>query len=260
MTLEVRPVPAPRISRALGAELRVLHVSDLHVRGMGRRERRLVHLARAARPDLVAITGDLWEPSDDPGTARAALTAVVRALAALAPTVVVLGNNDHSYPPAGHVVDTETLVTDVARAGAMVLRNEAAWLARRAGPGAAPADGVYLVGLDDNYLARDDLEAATASVGVGAPAILLAHSPDIVIDRDVSRFDLVLAGHTHGGQVRLPLVGALETQTRTPRYVDGLFRLPSGTYLHVSAGIGTSAPHVRFLARPTVTLLRLVEG
>jgi predicted MPP superfamily phosphohydrolase len=120
--------------------------------------------------------------------------------------------------------------------------------------------GLYVVGLEDNFTHRDDLHAALRGVPDGAPALLLAHSPDVVLDWDASRFGVVLAGHTHGGQIRLPFVGALETQTRAVRYVEGLYRLPEGNWLHVSAGIGTSGIHVRFLALPTMTILTLVRA
>lgn len=265
-------VEAPALTEALGPA-RLLHVSDLHVRAVGDRERRLLALAAAARPDLILVTGDLAEP---PGRGRPAdlgpPVAVMRRLAAIAPTVTVLGNNDLSYRRKRQVVDTERLVAALREAGVTVLRNRAVLLERRpfgatSTSGEAPArprragegvaTGVYLVGVDDNYLNRDDLDAALRGVPPGPPAILLAHSPDIVVDRDVSRFALVLAGHTHGGQIRLPMVGTLETQTRTRRYIEGLYRLPHGGWLHVSGGVGTSEIPLRFLVQPSATLLRL---
>jgi predicted MPP superfamily phosphohydrolase len=92
---------------------------------------------------------------------------------------------------------------------------------------------------------------------INVPAVLLAHSPDIVVDRDVSRFVLVLAGHTHGGQIRLPVLGPLRTQTRTGAFVEGLYRLQHGGWLHVSGGVGTSELPVRLLVPPSITVIEL---
>jgi predicted MPP superfamily phosphohydrolase len=245
-------VPSPSLAAAIGDAL-ILHVSDLHVRQSGYRERRLVELAAAAAPDLIAVTGDLVEP---PGRGMPAgpdsVVAVMRRLGEIAPTVAVLGNNDLADPQKGETVDTERLVAALGGAGVLVLRNAAALVTFR---GQLRTSEVYIVGVDDNFTHRDDLYGAVGGVPPDVPAILLAHSPDVVADWDVSRFALVLAGHTHGGQIRLPLVGALETQTRVPRYLEGLYRLPWGNWLHVSGGVGTSEVHVRFLAPPSATLL-----
>jgi uncharacterized protein len=249
-------VPSPTLGAALG-DARVLHVSDLHVRQAGYRERRLLELAAAAAPDLIAVTGDLVEP---PGRGMAAeldpALAVMRRLGEIAPTVAVLGNNDMPYPRKGESVDTGRLVAALESARIVVLRNAAALVSFRGRPRASE---VYVLGVDDNFTHRDDLYAALRGVPSDAPAILLAHSPDVVIDWDVSRFALILAGHTHGGQIRLPFIGALETQTRTP-YVEGLYQLPTGNWLHVSGGVGASEIDVRFLAPPSITLLLITGG
>jgi predicted MPP superfamily phosphohydrolase len=250
-------VPSEALSAALG-DGRVLHVSDLHVRRVGYRERRLAELAATAAPDLVAVTGDLVEP---PGRGRPAeigpAVAVMRRLAEIAPTVAVLGNNDLPYPEKAQTVDTQRLVAALADAGVLVLRNAAARMTVR---GRSGTSEVYIVGVDDNFTHRDDLHAALGAVPPDVPAILLAHSPDVVADWDVSRFALVLAGHTHGGQIRLPFIGALETQTRVPGYVDGLYALPWGNWLHVSGGVGTSEIHLRFLAPPGAAVLSFPGG
>jgi predicted MPP superfamily phosphohydrolase len=252
VALRLAAVPSPALGAALD-DARVLHVSDLHVRRAGYRERRLVELAAAAAPDLIAVTGDLVEPPGrgTPVELDPAL-AVMRRLGEIAPTVAVLGNNDLADPRKGETVDTERLVAALGGAGIVVLRNAAALVTFR---GRRTTSEVYIVGVDDNFTHRDDLYAAVGGVPSDVPTMLLAHSPDVVADWDVSRFALVLAGHTHGGQIRLPLVGALETQTRVPRYVEGLYRLPWGNWLHVSGGVGTSEVHVRFLTPPNATLL-----
>ncbi|MGQ9667156.1 MAG: metallophosphoesterase, partial [Anaerolineae bacterium] len=90
--------------------------------------------------------------------------------------------------------------------------------------------------------------------------LLLAHSPDQVREAEGRGVDLMLAGHTHGGQVRLPLLGAVVTGTRLgPRYAAGLFRW-GDTWMYVTRGIGTRGLPIRFLCPPEITLLVLEAG
>jgi predicted MPP superfamily phosphohydrolase len=120
-----------------------------------------------------------------------------------------------------------------------------------------PGTPVEIVGLDDPHIHRGDIRVA----GRTAPAnfgLAVVHSPDPAPELVALGYDLVLAGHTHGGQVRLPIVGAVVTNCSIPnRMARGLFRLGPG-HLHVSAGLGTSkyAPF-RLFCRPEATLLEL---
>jgi uncharacterized protein len=115
---------------------------------------------------------------------------------------------------------------------------------------------LWLLGVDDLYLDQDDLPAAMADVPKGATTILLCHSPDIAEEATAANIDLVLSGHTHGGQVRLPFLGPLVVPIHDTQYVAGLFT--SGhTQLYVNRGIGMVYPPIRFKARPEVTLLTL---
>ena len=124
------------------------------------------------------------------------------------------------------------------------------------------AEGVdlWVAGVDDPTEGRPDLAAALTGVPEGAPLILLAHNPDIWLDPRVGRADLVLSGHTHGGQVRLPLVGAAHTQGThlTRRRPAGWFQR-GGTRMFVSRGLGESIP-LRFGVPPQAALIRVVPG
>jgi uncharacterized protein len=123
----------------------------------------------------------------------------------------------------------------------------------------APPDGlaVELVGLDDPHIERHDLRVAPRR----APeefGLAVVHSPDAAPELAALGYDLIVAGHTHGGQIRLPMVGALVTNSDLPpRLVSGLIRFGS-TLLHTSRGLGTSkfAPF-RFWCRPEATVLEL---
>ena len=245
--------------------LTVLHLSDLHLTVAD--TRRLAFLERlAAEPvDLVVLTGDmLGEP--------AALDPVLEALGRFRPrlgAVAVLGSNDYWAPrfrnPLGYFLGPSSrrsrssgrnpwreLVDGLEAQGWTVLSN------RRDRLG-----DVELAGMDDPHIRRDDPGVAVPANGEVPPRLRLGvvHSP---YRRALDAFErngygLLLAGHTHGGQVRLPGVGALVTNCDLPRdRVRGLSRWGS-SWLHVSAGLGTSkyAPF-RFACRPEASLLEVV--
>jgi predicted MPP superfamily phosphohydrolase len=247
--------------------LALLHLSDLHLTTADRR--RAAFLARLAEvpADLVVLTGDmLGEPE--------ALDPVLDALGRFRPRLgaaAVLGSNDYWAPRFRNWLTYFTgpstrrprpdwgrnpwreLVAGLEQRGWLVLSN------RRARLG-----DVELAGMDDPHIRRDD--PAAAAPPAGEPARLrigVVHSPyRRVLDTfERNGYPLVLAGHTHGGQVRLPGVGALVTNCDLPRdRVRGLSRW-GGSWLHVSAGLGTSkyAPF-RFACRPEASLLELVPA
>jgi uncharacterized protein len=247
--------------------LTVLHLSDLHMTAAD--TRRLAFLERlAAEPvDLVVLTGDmLGEP--------AGLDPVLEALGRFRPrvgAVAVLGSNDYFAPrflnPLAYFAGPSSrrrrsappnpwreLVQGLEARGWTVLAN------RRAQVG-----DVEVAGLDDPHIRRDDLDVPAPPDGEARPRLRLGvvHSP---YRRALDAFErngygLVLAGHTHGGQVCLPGVGALVTNCDLPRdQARGLSRW-GFSWLHVSAGLGTSkfAPF-RFACRPEASLLTVVSS
>jgi hypothetical protein len=120
-----------------------------------------------------------------------------------------------------------------------------------------------IIGMDcTHYLPRDRAQLAqlTAQVPDDAPQLFLYHSPELMPEAAEIGIDLYVCGHTHGGQVRLPLVGPLLTSSQLGRkYVMGLYR-EGRTHLYVSRGVGLeglSAPRVRFLAPPEITLFTI---
>jgi len=111
-----------------------------------------------------------------------------------------------------------------------------------------------------NGINAGNVRQALAGVPAGAPTILIAHSPDQIREAAGTDAGLVLSGHTHGGQIRLPLVGALTTGTQLGRrYASGLFYL-EGRWLYITRGVGTRTLPVRFLCPPEITLITLERG
>lgn len=255
--------------------LRVLHLSDLHLTpAQGRKQRWLGSLA-ALEPDLVIDTGDNLAHLQS-------VPVVLDALGALldAPGVFVFGSNDYYAPsafnPLGYLLpDTGLRRTDTARLPVEDLRSSltgAGWLDLTNATARLEVGGTTLAfaGVDDPHLGLDDLSAVAGRAPSDADVrIGVAHAPYLrVLDQFAQDgYDVTFAGHTHGGQLCLPFKGALVTNCDLdPGRAKGLHRHPAdsapgdprSSWLHVSAGAGTSpyAP-VRFCCRPEATLATL---
>ncbi|HEY3008591.1 MAG TPA: metallophosphoesterase [Micromonosporaceae bacterium] len=247
--------------------LRVLHVSDLHMTPRQRRKQDWVAALAGTDPDLVVMTGDNLAHPD-------AVPATLRALGPLLdfPGAFVFGSNDYRGPVwrnpfsyfdrdreyvQGVELPTEDLRSALTGAGWVDLNN------RRT---SIKAGGrlVELVGVDDPHVEREAYERVAGPVSPTADAALgLTHSPESrVLDAMAADgFGLLVAGHTHGGQVCVPFVGALVTNCDLPREMaSGLHRWPgTASWLHVSAGVGThpTAP-IRFACPPEASILTLI--
>ncbi|UNX56297.1 metallophosphoesterase [Georgenia sp. TF02-10] len=259
------------------APVRVLHVSDLHLTPAQRDKVAWVRDLAWLEPDLVISTGDNMAHRD-------ALPTVLEAYAPLLelPGAFVLGSNDYFAPRPKNPLrylqpDARSGTADQEHLPAAELAEafrRAGWrdLSNRRDAVALGGLDVSLVGVDDPHLDRDRFPAATGPRG--RLHLGVAHAPYTrVLDAmHADGCDLVLAGHTHGGQLRVPLIGALVTNSDldTGR-AAGLHGWPGprpdrpggagSTWLHVSAGLGTSpyAP-VRFACLPEATLLTLVPA
>jgi uncharacterized protein len=228
--------------------LRLLHVTDLHVGDGSGPSAWLPDIASALTYDLTLYTGDFIDGDED----IEPLTALLSAMPDRVPAYAVLGNHDYwslSEEPTRN--DAGRLERALTGLGITVLRNSA-----------APAwDGrVYVVGVDDPVTGCDDIGAAMAAVPTDAACLLLAHSPDIVLRLGGHKPILVLAGHTHGGQVRLPMLGAVVNITSLPRRLTMGYHVHQGTPLFVSRGIGYSGLDIRFRCPPQIALLELRPG
>jgi predicted MPP superfamily phosphohydrolase len=245
--------------------IRILHISDLHFRRGQRRKHRFLARAAATAPDVVVCTGDFL---DD----EAGIDAAVPAVAQIRPTagsLFVLGSHDYyasrpgnpfrylfgpsnRRPPHGKTLPWRDLVSKLEAEGWKLILNRATTI---------DVDGlgaIDVVGLDDPHIGRDDLSVASPRTAPGF-RLGVVHSPDAAPALAELGYDLVVCGHTHGGQLRVPGVGALVTNSNLPRRMArGVSRL-DGSWLHVSAGLGTSrfAP-VRFACRPEACMLELV--
>ena len=268
----VRRVVVPVLPPA-SAPLRILHVSDIHLDPRQGRKIRWLRGLAALKPDVVVNTGDNLGRPDAVGPVLDALGPLLAC-----PGVFVNGSNDYFAPrpqnpftyfrgPTGEGARRELLPTGDLIRGFV----DAGWIDLNNARGAINVRGlrVSFVGVDDPHIGRDSMPGPGGRLGV--VHIGVAHAPyaRILEGFRVDGVDLVLAGHTHGGQVRIPGIGALVTNCDIDRgRARGLSRWPGrrldepggedSIWIHVSAGVGTSpfAP-IRFACRPEATLVTL---
>jgi predicted MPP superfamily phosphohydrolase len=221
----------------LKREIRVLHLSDLHYgfRVPLSLQHAAVTLGLAEKPDLICLTGDYitnnW--TDHP----IVLVEVFKRLSAFAPTYAIFGN--HDVEPLG-----EILVTG----GVRILDNSSDTID-------LGGQRLALVGLGDLWTNGVAAAAAFERCPIDVPRIVLCHNPD---SKDYLRdfvFDLLLAGHTHGGQLVMPGLGPRAYGIRDQSMLAGLHRW-RGHWVHVTRGVG-SLWGIRFNCRPEVSILRL---
>ena len=263
----VREVTMPVLSPG-SSPLRVLHLSDIHMRPGQRRKQDWLRELAGWQPDLVVNTGDnLSHPK--------AVPAVVQSLGDLlsVPGLFVFGSNDYFAPmpknPAKYLYDREfrTHGQPLPWQDLRAAFTERGWLDLTHTRRELEVAGVTIAaaGVDDPHIDRDRYETIAGPANPAANLRLaLTHSPYTrVLDRFAADgYQLIMAGHTHGGQLCLPFYGAVVTNCDLdPSRAKGASKWGADTALHVSAGIGTSpyAP-LRFCCRPEVTLLTLIAA
>jgi len=221
---------------------RIVQISDLHCGpfASARRVAGWVAAANRLEPDLVAVTGDLI------ASGSAYVDVVARALGGLRArdgAFASMGNHDYFG-------DGEAMVGALEAAGLTVLRNRGLELRR---DGAA----IWLAGVDDTWTRRHDVARALAERPSGMPAVMLAHDPALFPEAAERDVDLVLSGHTHGGQVAIPLLARkLNLARLITRFTNGVYRSGAST-LYVNRGLGTTGPPVRLAVAPEIAVLTL---
>ena len=221
--------------------LSIIHLTDIHHGLYTPLEdvQRAVHIANQLKPDLVALTGDYVTLSP------AYIGPVARALGKLRSRLgvfAVLGNHDFQ-------VDAEAVTKALRSHQIHVLRNSHRPLRNSSGT-------LWLIGVDDLWWSSDDLPLALESVPSEDARILLCHNPRGIRKAALHGIDLVLSGHTHGGQVRLPGVNFLYRSKLGRRFVEGWNRLGE-TQIYVNRGIGKVVVPVRVSCPPEIARIVL---
>lgn len=230
---------------------RIAQVSDLHNAEFGDRNQRLLEMLREAEPDMIAITGDLI---DSRKTNIAVALAFAEEAVKFAPCYYVSGNHE------ARVSEYQDLKTGLEAAGVTVLDDAQVKIE-------VSGESITVIGVNDpsfhaDYLTSDaavmDRKLSELSSEDAGFAILLSHRPELFDTYVAHDMDLILTGHAHGGQFRLPLIGGLiaPNQGLFPKYNDGLYS-EGNTNMIVSRGLGNSIIPFRFNNRPEVVLIEL---
>lgn len=230
--------------------LRIVELADLHGRVFGRGSRRLLAAVRRAEPDLICIDGDLFDEHTD----LAMLPPLLRGLCAIAPVYYVTGNHEWRVP------GLRGILAQMRACGVTVLQDD--WRVLRRGE-----DALIVAGTDDpcgpaeRKTPAELIADIRAEAGEAAFLLLLAHRNDQLPQWSALGVQVVLAGHCHGGVVRLPFVGGLFGTDRRlfPAWDAGLYR-QGETALYVSRGLGYTNVHFRLFNRPEVAVIVLRRG
>ncbi|MBS3902034.1 MAG: metallophosphoesterase [Dethiobacter sp.] len=230
---------------------RIAQVSDLHgmrFDPMGREAQVIIE----AEVDLIAATGDFVHRSSPEGVSK--ILPFIQTLVAIAPVYAVSGNHDHW-------TDWPYIARRLRSAGVTVLENSHV----RLNSGDAE---IILAGVSDPYTGHSCLNQALPAQA-DTVIMLLAHAPTWfepwnaeTAPAELHHVSLTLAGHTHGGQIRLPFLGAVTTASGRlfpPSHVDGLSREGNG-WLYINRGLGQGGLAIRFLSRREVTIITLRKG
>ena len=231
---------------------RIAHISDLHNAEMGKDNEKLLDMLRETEPDIIAITGDIIDSSNTNIDIALQFT---KAAMEIAPCYYVTGNHE------ARISKYDELKAGMEAAGVVVLEDEKTKISLEGGE-------ITLIGVNDPSYQTDylfgDAEAVMQSKlqeisdAENEFTILLSHRPELFEVYADNKMDLVLSGHAHGGQFRLPFVGGLvaPNQGLFPKYDAGLYT-EENTNMIVSRGIGNSILPFRFNNRPEVILIEL---
>jgi predicted MPP superfamily phosphohydrolase len=234
--------------------LKIAVIADLHLgpyKG-ARYLERVVRRVNMTLPDIVLLAGDyFW---DDEGNLED--LEPLRGLRASLGVFAVTGDHEHGrymslrQVPPDMRNRSHDIASQLRTLGVVVLRNEHVTLR-------LTNDTLAIAGIDDVWSEGSDLPAALRGIPSGIPTILLSHNPDVILENISHRANLIVTGHTHGGQIRLPWYGpiaALPTHIGS-KYDQGIFALDDDTTLAITRGVGESLARARLFAPPEIMLL-----
>lgn len=238
------------LESSLSQEVRIVQVSDIQISRHYTTEdfEKVVQAVNHQQPDILLFTGDLYENyasyRDDKE-----LISLLSQMDAKYGKFAIWGNRDYG---GGAVRKYESIL---AQSGFTLLTNASVSIP------VSDTDTVFLAGLDDALLGQPDIAPILEQLPKeeNTYTILMTHEPDTAEQYAQMGFDLIVSGHSHGGQVKIPFFPTMTTHLGE-RYIDGLYPLNDQTQLYVNSGIGTSRIPVRFRVPPEITLLLLNQA
>lgn len=227
-----------------GQKITFLQVSDFHGSTSKSIKKKLIKEAHEKNPDAVLITGDLV---DRETASFDNIYSLIKELRSACPNIFFVSGN-HEWGNDNR----KELIKQLKDMEVVMLNNKNTVFT-------AGGTSINICGVDDPYIGRDNVGEAMKDIGNKKFTVLLAHSPGIRYKLENYAPDLILCGHTHGGQIRLPFVGAVVApgEDFLPKFDKGMFRLEKGSLLYIDSGVGTSTLPLRFMNRSQISVIRI---
>ncbi|WP_449354287.1 metallophosphoesterase [Virgibacillus natechei] len=224
------------------SEFRILQISDLHNKIFGDNNEKLIETIENMNADIVVLTGDLIDRSTDDFND---IFNLIETITAAYENVFFVSGN-HEWGSAHY----EELLNGLQERNVTILNNKSEQIVVNQVP-------VNIVGIDDSSTNQENIDEAFAGINGEYHTILLSHSPGIIEKYDTIPADLILSGHTHGGQVRMPFIGAIVTpgEGLFPYFEKGIYKLGQNRHLYIDSGLGTSVAPIRFLNQSQLSLI-----
>jgi predicted MPP superfamily phosphohydrolase len=225
-------------------KLKILQISDFHDNKSIRIRNKILTSIKELKPDIIVLTGDIIDSSmgkfDN-------VNKFIEEIVKINPNVYFISGN-HEWSGGYNIRFTQGLksrgITILNNTNRVVKINNTE---------------INLCGIDDYYTRSYRLDSAFNGIDGRNFTVLLSHAPDIIFKYKDIPADLILSGHTHGGQVRLPFIGALVApgQGFFPKYNKGLYKLDNRTLLYIDSGVGTTAVPIRFCNRSQISFITI---
>lgn len=223
---------------------RIVQISDLHNACFGRENNWLTDKVKECGPDIIVVTGDVI---DSDHTRMDVALDCMESMAEICPVYYITGNHEYWIDESTRM----TLLSELVDRGVIVLMSEATTITRG-------EEVIRIVGLDDSRIASKDLQNLMRENEDNPFTILLAHEPTYIRWYAQNEPDIVLAGHEHGGQFRLPFLGPVYApdQGFWPDLTEGVYT-EGNTTMYISRGLGNSAIPIRLFNDPEILCLDL---
>lgn len=228
----------------LNGKVQILQISDMHNKRAWGLHKRLLYKIDKLHPDMIVLTGDLVDRKTK--DFRKIFTFIDMLAATKIPIFFVTGNHEWGNSK------NKQFLTGLENRGVIILSNKAVELELN-------SVKVTLVGIDDTSTEHENIPEAFRHVKNDAYMILLSHSPYVIKKYPYLPVDLVLSGHTHGGQIRFPIIGAVISPGGGlfPELDKGLFQWGRDKYIYVDSGLGTSTIPIRFLNQSQMSIIQI---
>ncbi|WIF95202.1 metallophosphoesterase [Caminicella sporogenes] len=223
-------------------KIKILQLSDIHNKKFPNNNKNILKKIKDAHADIIVITGDLI---DSKTKNFEYIYSFIKELLKINKNIYYVSGN-HEWRSCKFYEISKQL----SKMKIKVLNNTSSSFVKN-------GTSINICGIDDSYSNRDNLDKILNNINKNIFTLLLSHSPNVIKHKNLKMIDLILCGHTHGGQVRFPIIGCIiiPGQGLFPKYDKGIFKINNNTTLYIDSGLGTSSLPIRFLNRSQLSLI-----